>query len=647
MDRSQDSAHPLRSLVPDERVLRDELVTRWERLYDLLVADPTKPIKAVQLMADGSREGVDEGAPAELIARGEAAGAGTSPWAVVSPIRPEIQVVDVDRCADRVQAPILDAAERVGATLAHLASSGSPHSVHIGVTLPTQAARVEFVRAVEQIREWAGETASTVALFTPTMGLRLPGSAPLKPTGGVCWPVDVDGRRITAVAAVARLEDALDRDCVDVGVPLPSPTTASVAIATQVDDVAAAGPASLAVAPPRAYRPLPRMTPQQYAVLSRERDPQRGDTSSAALAGGWVLWRLGIRSWRAAAHYYARYECFGKWRDREAEERARGHHLRPGWVPPGQRQWQRDIVRTARTYRPAGAARHDAQIAETLREVAQWDDPDLVAAAAAVIRGRFADGYGLTRPVAVRDLASWLALSETTAWRRLHQLEERGLLTLAKPYDRDTAPHEARVWTLATPHPLYRSTVKHDLTAGGLRTLLHPAWVTLGQAARLVYSHLTNSAAPSSTLALTTGLVPGSARYGLGLLLRRLEENGLAVRTGVGRATAWTLGPADLDDTPAAEQGRSARQHVQAHVILDRDVWHARGHKSAAHAASRRRHARPRTSSTRPRTSASSPQLQLVYSDTSRPLGDTATRTNVRRRRPGRRERRRNDPPSG
>lgn len=617
-------------------------------MYDLLVADPTKPVKAVQRMADGSRRGVDEGTPAELMARGEAASAGTSPWAVVAPIRPEIQVVDVDRCADRVQAPILDAAERVGATLAHLASSGSPHSVHIGVTLPTQAARVEFVRAVEQIREWAGETASTVALFTPTMGLRLPGSAPLKPTGGVCWPIDVDGRRITAVAAVARLEDALDRDCVDVGVPLPSPATDSAAIARHVDDVDAAGPATLAVVPPRAYRPLPRMTPQQYAVLSRERDPKKGDTSSAALAGGWVLWRLGIRSWRAAAHYYARYECFGKWREREAEERAKGHHLRPGWVPPGQRQWQRDIVRTARTHRPAGAARHDPQIAAALCEVAQWDDPDLVAAAAAVIRGRFADGYGLTRPVAVRDLASWLALSETTAWRRLHQLEERGLLTLAKPYSRDAAPHEARVWTLTTPHPLYRSTVKHDLTARGLATLLHPVWVPLGQAARLVYSHLTPVAVPSSTLSAATGLPPGSSRHGLGLILRRLEENGLAVRTGAGRATVWALGPRDLDNAPAADEGRTVCQHVQAHVILDRDVWHARGHKSAATAATRRRRARLGAPSTHPRTAVgrvSGPQLHLVYSDSTGSLGDTTPRTTARRRRPGRRERWRIAPP--
>ncbi|MBE7193576.1 MAG: hypothetical protein INR66_13970 [Gordonia polyisoprenivorans] len=629
--------------------MRDELVTRWECLNDLLVADPTKPIPAVQLMADGSRRAVDKGTPAELMARGEAAGAGTSPWAVVSPIRPEIQVVDVDRCADRVQAPILDAAERVGATLAHLAASGSPHSVHIGVTLPTQAARVEFVRAVEQIREWAGETTRTVALFTPTQGLRLPGSAPLKPTGGVCWPIDVDGRRMTAVAAAARLDHALDRDCVDVGVPLPSPTTDSAALASPDDDVDAASPATLAVVPPRAYRPLPRMTQEQYKVLSRERDPKEGDRSSAALAGGWVLWRLGIRSWRAAAHYYARYECFGKWREREAEERAKGLHLRPGWVSPGQRQWQRDIVRTARTHRPAGAARHDAQITASLREVAQWDAPDLVAAAVAVIRGRFADGYGLTRPVAVRDLASWLALSETTAWRRLHALEERGLLTLAKPYDRDTAPHEARVWTLTTPHPIYRSTVKHDLTTGGLQNLLHPTWISLGQAARLVHSHLSTTPMPSTALSTVTGFPPGSSRHGLGLILRRLEEHGLAVRTGAGRATAWTLGPADLDEAPAADQGRAARQDVQAHVILDRDVWHARGHKTAATAAARRRRARLRTPSTRPqhagRSSNGAPQLRLIYSDATAAIGGPPRPITSPRTRSGRGALRRHDPP--
>lgn len=624
LDRSQDSAHPLRSLAPDERVLRDGLVTRWPDFYDLLVADPAKKQKAVQSSADGTRTPVMSGTPAELIAAGEAAGAGVSPWAVIAPVRREIQIVDVDRCADRVLTPILEAAAEVGATLAHLAASGSANSVHIGVTLPTEAAHTDFLRRVAEIREWAGETSSTVAVFTPNLGLRLPGSASLKPGGAVCWPIDTDGRRITALAAVQRLREALDRPCVDTSPPLPSPTDATP---IPVDDI---GPdAELAVVAPRAYRAPTRMTAEQFKILQVA--PSQGDRSDAALAGGWVLWRLGIRSWRAAARYYEIHPCFVKWRERDAEERARGHHLRPGWVPPCKQHWK-DITRRARAHRPKTAPLHAPQIAAALAEVAQWDDPDLVAAAVAVIQHRFADGYGLTRPAAVRDFTSWLGLSEATSSRRRQKLVDRGLLTVEKEHDRKTAAHEATVFKLTTPHPVYRSSVKHDVTAGGIGVILHPVWVELGQAARLVFSHLSATPLSSAQLSAVTGTPVGGSRHGLVRLLHLLAENGLATRIGTGRATAWAIGPTKLDDAAAALTGRTAREEAQARVILDRDVWHARSHYVAGQALRRRRRAlSDRRRVNRPASAAT--QLELVYS---RRPGCPTDEVPIRRRRTAR-----------
>ncbi|MCP2163082.1 hypothetical protein LX12_004295 [Williamsia serinedens] len=605
-DRSQDSAHPLQSLVPDERVLRDELVTRWAGFYDLLLADSAATVTAVQLDGDATAP-VMSGTAAELMAAGEAAGAGTSPWAVIAPIRPEIQVVDVDRCADRVLQPLLDAADTVGASLAHLTESGTPNSVHLGVTLPSRAARREFTRRVSEIRAWAGETQTTVDLRSRLDGLRLPGSAPLKPGGGVCWPTDTDGRRMTAIAAYRRLADALNQPHVDAGEPLPSP-------APMVwDDVDETDAGELAVVAPRAYRAPTRMTREQFKTLTVS--PRRGRRSHAALAGAWVLWRLGVRSWRAAARYYAIYPCFEKWRERDAHARARGRNLEPGWVSWCQRHWQ-DIARRARAYRPETASLHEPRISEALAEVNQWDDPDLVAAAVAVIRHRFSDGYGLTRPVGVRDLASWLGFSEETARRRLQGLAERGLLAVVKPHNRETAPHEATVWTLSTPAAVYRSSVSHDVTSPqGMALTLHPCWVALGQTARLVYTQLSPTPVPAAALSAQTGLPTGTRHHGLLRLLHTLCDQGLATRSGQGRATRWLIGPAGLDDAPAAGAGRAARERVQSRVILDRDVWHARGRDVVSRALHRRAGARAmqRRRPRRASTAQGGSQLALVH----------------------------------
>lgn len=608
-DRSQDSAHPLQSLAPDERVLRDELVTRWAGFYDLLLADAAATITAVQLAGDGATTPVMSGTAAELMAAGEAAGAGTSPWAVIAPIRPEIQVVDVDRCADRVLQPLLDAADTVGASLAHLTESGTPNSVHVGVTLPSRAARREFARRVSEIRTWAGETQTTVDLRSRLDGLRLPGSAPLKPGGGVCWPTDTDGQRITAIAAYRRLAEALNQPHVDAGEPLPSPAVAP----TVWDDIDDTDAGELAVVAPRAYRAPTRMTREQFKTLSVS--PRQGRRSHAALAGAWVLWRLGVRSWRAAARYYAIYPCFEKWRERDAHARARGRNLEPGWVSWCQRHWQ-DIARRARAYRPATATLHEPGISEALAEVNQWDDPDLVAAAVAVVRHRFSDGYGLTRPVGVRDLASWLGFSEETARRRLQGLAERGLLAVVKPHNRQTAPHEATVWALTTPAATYRSSVSHDVTSPpGLTLVLHPCWVALGQTARLVFSHLSATPSPAAALASQTGLPLGTRHHGLLRVLHTLRDQGLAARSGHGRATRWLIGPCGLDDAPAAAAGRAARERVQSRVILDRDVWHARGRDVVSRALHRRARARAteRRRVRRASTAERGSQLALVH----------------------------------
>ena len=593
---------------PDERVLHDGSVTRWSDVYDLLSASPTARVRAVELTRAGTVAPVMSGIAAELIGAGEAAGAGTSPWAVIATVRPEIQIVDIDRCADRVLQPLLDAADTVGASLAHLTESGSPNSAHLGVTLPSRAARREFARAVAEIRAWAGETTSTVDLRSRNDGLRMPGSASLKPGGGVCWPIDTDGRRITAIEAARRLERALSGPYLDRGQALPSPTAA----ATTLHALIRADQTDSAIVAPWAYRARTRMTHHDFNKLSVT--PRTGLRSHAALAGAWVLWRLGVRSWRAAAKYYDTYPCFAKWRDRDAEDRSRGRHLDPNWVSWSQRHWQA-IVRRAYGYRPPSAGQHERQIQAALAEIAHWDDPDLVTAAVAVIRHRFSDGYGLTRPIAVRDLATWLGLSTETARRRLRSLADRGLLTLSKPHDRKSAPREAAVWTLTTPSAVYRTSVSHDVTAGGIRTTLHPTWAALGNHARAVYCSLRPVPTSTEELAAATGIPHGRASHGLLRLLHLLADQGLAVRHGRGRGATWAIGPQALGDCSAAKAGRVTRDARARQIVADRDLWHARGHHAVKVARARVRRlrslARRGRADSRRATSASTGQLVL------------------------------------
>ena len=108
--------------------------SRWVDLYRLLLAPATEGY-ALRAVPDGAPVREASGDPADLITQAEHAGAGQAVWAIVAPVRPDLVVVDLDHCADRVLFPILSTGDDAAAQVAYLAASGSPDSVHVAFAL--------------------------------------------------------------------------------------------------------------------------------------------------------------------------------------------------------------------------------------------------------------------------------------------------------------------------------------------------------------------------------------------------------------------------------------------------------------------------------------------------------------------------------
>ena len=557
--------------------------SRWVDLYRLLLAPATDGY-ALRAVANGAPVREASGDPADLITQAERAGAGQAVWAIVAPVRPDLVVIDLDHCADRVLSPILSSGDDAAAQVAHLAASGSPDSVHVAFACPSKASRDYLIERIHTIRTWEGLSPTELDLRTAHQFLRFPGSAPLKPGGGWCYPIDEAGARITATAATMRADRAI-RELPTLLTTAPTVVKVEsrkkrgaakspqprVSTAASVDDLPhiaddAAGDdiydATGRVEQPRAWRPRRPFTSQQWAILHHS--PSEGYRSHAATAAAWVLWQYGIRSWRRAAAWYRTCPAFVKFAARDDGGRA---------------HWE-SIKAVATAYRPHDPAGDDL-IRTVLTEISSWDDPTVVAAAYAVITHRFADGYGTDdRPIAWRDMALWLNVSHATAGRRIKALVERGLLAVSKPHDRATAPRAATCYSLRTPPAIYRTDVRHDLTVGGRTTphpILHRIWGTLGHSSWSIWTHLPTQGHGTTTseLGVKSGLPPGSLNYGVRRALALLADIGLAVRTGRGRGTRWLRGPQSL--TEAADLcGATAHSTQLARTITgEREAWHA------------------------------------------------------------------------
>ncbi|MBE7195630.1 MAG: hypothetical protein INR66_24535, partial [Gordonia polyisoprenivorans] len=435
----------------------------------------------------------------------------------------------------------------------------------------------------------------------PRHYLRLPGSVSLK-GGERCWPVTADGQRMTAVGAAARLQTALAA-VVDSWSPADlaaamSPTTSSSSNPTSetvtssslspvlADTDTEAGAVALSavdVEAPYAWGPPKRMTAEHLRVLNRV--PRPGERSDAATAGAWVLIELKVRSWRTAKPFYDRYPCFVKFRERDQQAAARGTRYSARHVSHSYKHWRR-VFERFRSYQPEVSAEDRALIADVLAEVACWDDPDLVAAAVAVVHHRFSDGYGTAdRPLADRCVAGWLSVEHTTAQRRLKGLCERGLLELVVPHDRYTARHEAHRYRLRRPSGVYRTSLRHDVTCPP--SLTHPLWGLLGQSVRHVWEKLSSSATSTADLAERTGQAPGTRTHGVRRALDVLCAAGLVSRSGTGPRTVWSRSGGTLED--AAEHYGALTRHrlLLATINTEREAWHAITRRARATARTR------------------------------------------------------------
>ncbi len=631
---SQSSALPLADATSDRVSDHDSDThaaaagSRWGDLYRLLLVPGTEGY-ALRAIPDGAPIREASGDPVELITRAEQAGAGQAVWAIVAPVRPDLVVVDLDHCADRALAPILDTVDDAAAQVAYIAESGSPDSVHVAVACPTQASRQYLIERITTIRSWECLSHTELDLRTAQQFLRLPGSAPLKPGGGWCYPIDDRGTRMTATAATMRADRAVrelprlltpvsarDDETRQRGRGVPQPRTPALAVPSRaprwdadLDDAADdEWTTGSEYEQPRAWRPQRRFTTQEWAILHHT--PTQGYRSHAATAAAWVLWQYGVRGWQRAAGWYRSCPAFAKFRERD--DGGRGH-------------WE-SIKARAASYRPAGTA--DDLVRTVLTEIAAWDDPALVAAAYAAITHRFGDGYGTDhRPIAWRDMALWLNVSHATAGRRIRGLIERGLLCVSRPHDRASAPREATCYSLRTPHAVYRTDLHHDLTEGGAQaSILHPVWGVLGHSAWATWHRLSPTTGTSTqTLSALTGLRPGTLTHGTRNTLATLAKHGLAAREGRGRATRWVRGPRTLTAAADACGATAQRSDLAKLIVGEREAWHSSSVRRSFAAREQLRRGRRRrcssTSSELTRPRATSTRREQARSTLPLPLG--------------------------
>ncbi|MFC9982679.1 hypothetical protein [Gordonia sp. NPDC127522] len=607
--------------------------SRWSEVYRLLRAPGGESFALAGTATANKARRERSGDPIDLITEAERAGGGKAIWAVVAPIRSDLLVIDLDRCAQQVWPRLCDVLGDYSATVAYLARSGSPDSLHVILTCPSPASDRALRQFLAQLRRQLNLSARRVDVLSPGHLLRLPGSASLKPAGGHCTPVNDDLEPITAIETAERLRAALGSDepgpvqasfarhndewCVQVDAevyrpglevevhrrdgqvkrvrigavvahagdrvraaitddltpysPTPGPMVALSAAAQMhelaPDDTDGAG--ELQWQAPRAWRRRTPISAQQWRILN---ETGEDDRSAAATAAAWVLWDVGLRSFAAVRWFYAHCPAFAKFRDRDGNRRRTRSACAAHW---------RSITARATTYRPPLDPADQALVDDALTEVATWDEPDLVAAAVAVITHRFTDGHGLTdRPIAKRCLATWMSVCDSRAFVHLQRLQERGLLVRTRDW-RDGPANEAALYSLRVPDEFYRGNGAHDVT-DPLR--LHPLWGQLGHASHTLWSVLSahKGALPTIEIATRSSLPPGGAGWGVLGLLTRLGSLGLVTRIGTGRGTRWTVTPTQADqgavDSAATSSGAFERaQQLRARIVGERKAYHAEG----------------------------------------------------------------------
>ncbi|WP_187589525.1 hypothetical protein [Gordonia sp. OPL2] len=495
------------------------------------------------------------------------------PGGVVAPFRSDLLPIDLDRCASLVLPELCEAADTVGAVLVYLAASGSPDSRHTAWAFPTAQARTVFVEAVAAVRAWAGLDTRAVDVVTGGRALRLPGSASFKRDGGICAPCDLDGEPIEPAAALKHAQTALaelDRRHTAALDAAGADGRHKTTRAPQETPQQSSPALSRSVSVSGSWRPRKPFTTQQQAALDAR--PKPGQRSEAAVAAWRALWEVNVRDWDDAEPFFDR-PVFAKYRSR---------------ADRGRVFWQAQVDRWT-NYRGSVDPADQLLCDQWLEHASSWiDRPDLEAALCALIYHRFTDGRGTScRPIACRDLAGWLhaGIDPSTANEQLRTLVEYGVLRLDLRSGLDIDRTEAHHYTLLPvgieEKELYRGDSPQDRTPPKgphphPLPPLHPLWAALGQRCRQLYQLLQHSPATSTTaLAAACGLPRGDHSYGALSRLHKLVGAGLIVRTGHGRATAWTCTSLPLDDAADA-LGVGARARAAGEVTdAERRVWHA------------------------------------------------------------------------
>ncbi|WP_238423115.1 hypothetical protein [Gordonia sp. 'Campus'] len=606
--------------------------SRWSEVYRLLPAPGGESFALAGTATANKARRERSGNPIELITEAERAGGGKAIWAVVAPIRSDLLVIDLDRCAEQVWPLLCDVLGDYSATAAYLARSGSPDSLHVILKCDSPASELGIREFLADLRRHLNLSARRIDVLSPGHLLRLPGSASLKPGGRHCTPVNDDLEPITAVETAKRLRAALGSDepgpvqatftrhddvwCVQLAAevyrfglevevhrrdglvkrvrigavvshagdrvraaitddltphsPTPGPMVA-LSAAAQMHELASDtdGAGELQWQAPRAWRRRTPISAQQWRILN---DTGEDDRSAAATAAAWVLWDVGLRSFAAVRWFYAHCPAFAKFRDRDGDRRRTRSACAAHW---------QSIAARATSHRPPLDPADQALVDDALSEVATWDEPDLVAAAVAVITHRFTDGHGLAdRPIAKRCLATWMSICDSRAFVHLQRLQERGLLVRTRDW-RDGPANEAALYSLRVPAALYRGNGDHDVT-DPLR--LHPLWGQLGHHSHRLWSLLATHPAslPTIEVATRSALSPGGAGWGVLGLLTTLGSLGLVTRMGTGRGTRWTVTPDQADpgavDSAAASSGAFERaKQLRARIVGERKAYHAEG----------------------------------------------------------------------
>lgn len=526
--------------------------------------------------------------------------------AVVSPLSPDLVVMDLDGCAVPAVLDGLDAAAvEHGARLAYRALSGSVGSEHRAYVVPwfswsvfrrAAAAVVELHRPPGAVRWTLDDRTADDPDTRRGHGLRLPFSPALKQGGGLVVPVGDDGTAVSLETATRRVwsarlhgglravhgywndpvspssQSAPKRRC-------KGPTGDERAEREQVAESALTSSLSACETVPRRACESALPLPGDWTANEREllqSSPPVGSRSDVALRALRAVVRRCGWSWSSAravvmsSPVFAKYSGGGEHRARRWWQSTTDDYA--AWLHEHGSRGERAALEVTDDDRAAVSAWWSAAWPLLVERFGVARAARAFTVALFIGERRLLDGRGLEdRPVAVRDLVVWGAVSSVmTASRALADLECTGLLECTGDYDL-SAPLEARRWSVPGALTCRGTETVHGCLQAGGSSLTGPALAHLPAPARVLLWHL--AAAPAVSSALVTAL-RCSARS-VTRWLDLLESSGLVAVDSAGCWSAVRVVGRVLSAAAAVavERLESVRVRVAAERVAWRGLW--------------------------------------------------------------------------